>query len=140
MIVFDLQCDAAHRFEAWFEKAGECDTQLAAGEIACPVCGTRALRKMPSAAFIATRGDITSSIPSGRELTPTVTTQPAPSTDDADYEDVGHRFPEEARRIHYRETEARGIRGTATLGEFLELCEEGVPVAPIPGLPKEKLN
>jgi hypothetical protein len=122
VIVYRLACAAEHHFEGWFASAEACEQQALAGQIRCPVCDSQSILKLPSAPYVQTSG---------------AASPPTPPVDEArvramvrseaaalvrkhlleNTEDVGRKFPEVARRIHYREEEARNIRGRATPGE-----------------------
>lgn len=123
MIVYQLACGREHFFEGWFASADACERQAADGQLECPVCASPDVRKLPSAPHVHTSGEAASrSQPRARvlgELRKYIV---------ANTEDVGRRFAEIARRIHYREEEARGIRGQVTREEAVELHEEGVEV------------
>jgi hypothetical protein len=152
MKVFNLSCEHDHRFEGWFGSAGDFDVQLQDGLLECPVCGSRDIRKLPSAPRLNLSGAgaaPASAQPSAGEA-PAVPAQ-AQLQDMMkrvarflmqNTEDVGDRFAEEARRIHYRESPERGIRGIATRDEASELREEGIDVfsLPIPVRTKEPLQ
>jgi len=155
MIVLDLQCAVGHRFEAWFGSAADYQTQSEQGRVACPLCGNTTVHKLPSAPrlnLLAPRSphsDTTaptadSATPEQSAPTPAVRTA-AQTPDDLLHaawlalsrhamehsEDVGPRFAEEARRIHYGESDERSIRGQTTAREAHELQEEGIEVLPI---------
>lgn len=148
MIVFDLLCKTGHRFEGWFASGEDFAAQQSRGMVACPSCGTREVERVPSAIRFA----------SGTPETP----KPAKRPDDTQgkdpfaiaqmlysrmldelltkSEDVGDAFPEEARRIYYKEAPARSIRGQASAHEHEELVEEGVPVLRLPVPPSGRMN
>lgn len=138
MKVLNLQCSREHSFEGWFSSEDDFQVQLARGQVECPLCEDRAIRKMLS----APRLNLGASQPSASQE---VMTSPQASLQAAwmkavrevmaHTEDVGDRFPEEARRIHYGESEGRGIRGQATTKETEALLEEGISVMPLP-IPK----
>ena len=149
MIIYDLLCDEQHRFEGWFKNADEFQQQLQTGLVSCPVCGSEHVQKVPSASHIGTGHDQKDAEPA----------TPAQQQDTAEtnqarvmqllhdyvnknYDDVGSRFAEEAKKIHYGETEARNIRGLATASEVKELKEEGITAVALPPAPydKDKLN
>lgn len=158
MIVFELLCSKRHRFEGWFASADAFDRQSAQGQVACPVCASAEVRKVPSAKFNRPRAR---TVPVEANGSPKAQQQPgnasgsavAPSDEGArmksmtlaafiDHvlttsEDVGTRFAEEARRIHYGEAARRSIRGQASREETEDLLEEGVPVVPLPIPPKD---
>ena len=136
MIVYDVKCAKSHVFEGWFRDSTAFDEQAAAGEVVCPVCGESEVSKAPMAPAIGrvregecatpyTQPEVMSKL---REIRDAV---------EKNSEHVGSAFPEEARKIHYGETEARNIHGDATLDEAKALKEEGVPVAMIPWLPRQ---
>lgn len=154
MKVFDLACEHDHRFEGWFASTQAFDEQLARGLVECPVCASRTVRRMPS----APRLNLSSAAGPRPE-----TVQPAPGTVAAamptpqqlqalwmkmarhlaeNTEDVGERFADEARRIHYNEAPERGIRGLATREQRAELEDEGIDVFafPLPAAAKEPLQ
>ncbi len=137
MKVLNLQCSQHHSFEGWFASEDDFQGQLAGGLVECPLCEDRTIRKMLS----APRLNLGASAPASREVMtgPDATLQAAWMQAVrqvlASTEDVGERFPEEARRIHYGESEGRGIRGQATAKETEALLEEGISVMPLP-IPK----
>jgi len=141
MIVFELQCVANHRFEGWFTSSEEFEAQFTSSEISCPVCGATELRRLPSAAHLSTgsRTDQAITRPDS-QLNAEEALKKLVQYVREKYEDVGEAFPEEARRIHYGESDARNIRGVATVKDFAELVEEGVAVVPLSGADREKLN
>ncbi len=131
MIKYDLKCEQDHRFEAWFRNSAGFDEQKAAGEITCPECGTAKVEK----ALMAPRlpGKANSKLPAAlrREL---IKLRKSVERD-CDY--VGPEFAEEARKIHYGESEARSIYGETSSEDAKALSEEGVAFAHIPWVPKE---
>lgn len=131
MIVLDLCCDQDHHFEAWFASGEAFENQLAAGLVTCPHCASHDVRRLPSAPYVQTSSH--SSPPT--TMTPTDVAArviDALRSAAAKSEDVGERFAEEARRIHYGESEERAIRGKADRAEMIELIDEGIPVLPVP--------
>jgi hypothetical protein len=137
MKVLDLQCSAHHQFEGWFASEDDFQGQLGRGLVECPMCGDQAIAKKPS----APRLNLGAAAPARQE----VMTAPDAKLQAAwlkmvrhvmaNTEDVGERFAEEARKIHYGESEERGIRGQATPEQTQALLEEGVEVLPLP-IPK----
>ncbi len=138
MIIIDLCCSQDHRFEGWFGSAEAFNDQHAKGQVACPTCGATTVQRLPSAPYVRT-GDDARPAPA-----PTETRAPELSPESIasviallrnigkTAEDVGGRFPEEARRIHYGESEARSIRGAASRKEASELLDEGIMILPLP--------
>lgn len=135
MILFNLKCAKNHEFEAWFRDGDTFDAQAAAKKISCPLCGSRKVAKAPMAPRIAKRGGKKSELAEKqaavlqelRELRKKV---------EANFDYVGDRFAEEARRIHYGEVDARGIYGETSDEEARALNEEGIDFVRIPWLPR----
>ena len=146
MRVFDLRCGAQHVFEGWFGSEGDFVAQAANAMIGCPLCGDTDVQRLPSAPRLNL------SAVGRAEAAPPAPTAPAAAVDApvAEHrlqqarwmralrevvertEDVGERFPEEARRIHYGEAEARGIRGRASREQAEALADEGIEVMALP--------
>ncbi|OUM01224.1 DUF1178 family protein [Variovorax sp. JS1663] len=134
MKVLNLQCAHGHGFEGWFASNGDFDTQLAGGLVACPMCGDTAITKL----LTAPRLNLGNAKPPAEATAPAA---PDAHTDSPEArwmravrevmdktEDVGTRFADEARKMHYGEAEERGIRGQATREEARDLAEEGISV------------
>jgi len=143
MKVLNLRCAHGHGFEGWFGSDDEFLDQNGRGAIECPMCSDRVVTRLPSAPRLNLSG--------AREATPAAAPQPADLQAAwlaaarqliAQTEDVGERFPDEARRIHYGEIEQRGIRGQATPEQREALREEGIEVMalPMPAALKEPLQ
>lgn len=143
MILYTLICDNEHRFEAWFRDSAAYDTQAARKRVLCPQCQSASVSKAPMAPAIA-KGSGTPEPPpvsakthmSGHDpkLAEMLAKVRAHVEENFDY--VGEKFPEEVRRIHYGETEERGIYGEASAEEAKSLIDEGIPVAPLPTVPR----
>ena len=135
MIKYKLCCDSDHEFEGWFRDSADFDTQAQSGLIECPVCGSAEVRKAIMAPAVARRGGSRGERFSDvkRDIGKAVERARAYVEKNFDY--VGDRFPEEARKIHYGEVAERGIYGEATGKEVRDLVNEGVPVAPAPPAP-----
>ncbi len=147
MILYELVCSAEHRFEAWFRDSAAFDKQRKARIVSCPLCGDAKVRKAimaPALTRSKQRGEgVTPASPQPTEdsgadrqhLLAEVVAQLREHVEkNCDY--VGDSFPEEARRIHYGEVEARGIYGEASEAEAQDLKEEGVAVGRLPFMPK----
>ncbi len=131
MIVYALQCSEGHGFEGWFHSSTAFDEQEAGCKLVCPVCDTHAVTKAPMAPALKGAPAERSSVPEEiRKMRRFMTGLRKYVEQNADY--VGPKFPEEARKIHYGETEERQIYGEASLKEAKELIDEGVDVAPLP--------
>lgn len=165
MKVLNLQCSRQHSFEGWFGSEDDFQDQLARSLIECPLCADKQIQKMPSAprlnlgahqpaqAASEKNGAKSPSSASGT-MAPLDKAEPTlpeglPAAAQAAFlqalrqvvkntEDVGARFADEARRIHYGEADARSIRGQASVRETVELLEEGIEVMPLPMLPALK--
>ncbi|MBU0751070.1 MAG: DUF1178 family protein [Gammaproteobacteria bacterium] len=129
MIVLDLVCGNGHPFEGWLATTPAFDEQVSKGLVGCPHCGNPVIQRVPSGLHLK------SAKAAGKE--PVASAMPAQSMADimarlyAKADDVGDRFPEEARRIHHHEVPLRTIRGEASIQEALELLEEGIAVLPV---------
>lgn len=134
MIKYQLRCAADHEFEGWFRDSADFDAQAGEGFIECPACGSADVRKAVMAPAIARRSNARSDA-IRRDIVQAMTRARDYVEKNFDY--VGEKFPEEARKIHYGETEERGIYGEATGRQVKELVDEGVSVAPMPGPAKK---
>lgn len=139
MKVLNLHCGQGHVFEGWFAGEDDFQAQLGQGLLECPMCGTHEVRK----ALSAPRLNLGARAPASP-----LSNQAAPASAPgaalqaawlsaarrimAESEDVGARFAEEARRMHYGEASQRAIRGQASLEETAQLLDEGIPVVPLP--------
>lgn len=170
--VLDLQCGQQHGFEGWFASEDDFQSQLTRGLVECPMCADKAIIKMLSAPRLNFGGHREPTEPApwpdkprpsggagtlpGLPLTTvSETTEIAsPSFEEqavflkalrhvlAHTEDVGDRFANQARAMHYGDAEPRSIRGQATQQEAVELIEEGIDVMalPMPAALKETLQ
>ena len=136
MKVLNLRCALDHRFEGWFSSDADFVSQGERGLVSCPMCEDKAITRLPSAprlnvstqrgeALPPSEGDIAQARAQGQWLR-------AVREVISRTEDVGHRFPEEARRIHYGEAKERGIRGHASTEDADALREEGIEVVSMP--------
>ncbi|KVO44017.1 hypothetical protein WM34_22565 [Burkholderia ubonensis] len=140
MKVLDLQCPHGHRFEGWFASADEFEAQLSRKLVECPVCGVTEVSRMPSAPRLNLSGATQAKPADPRALQAQVMRALRDVLEKT--ENVGERFAEEARRIHYNEAPVRSIRGVTTPEDAQALVEEGIDVMPlpIPGALKETLQ
>ena len=150
MKVLDLRCAHGHGFEGWFASNEAFDSQLASGLVECPVCGDTAIVKLLSAPRLnlgnakapeaVAPAAVAPNAPA--DLSPEARWMRAVREVLAKTEDVGERFADEARKMHYGETRERGIRGQATPEQTEALLDEGIPVMalPIPAALKETLQ
>lgn len=130
MILFDLRCTEGHEFEAWFRDSGAYDEQVGAGDVACPICGSHEVTKALMAPALASR-------PKAKQVAQVMgMVREVQDHIEKNFDHVGNRFAEEARKIHYGDTEKRSIYGEATKAEAKELKDEGIKVGQIPWLPR----
>lgn len=146
MIVLNLRCNNSHRFEGWFASNDSFLRQSTDGQVTCPICGDHEIKRLPSNPKIrrASSNAPAKSNEAG--------TKAEASVDQMgsmlalmrhileESEDVGERFPEEARRIHYDEAPRRTIRGLATPEDSAELEEEGIMVVSLPIPPTRDMH
>ena len=140
MIRYSLSCDNAHGFEGWFSEGADFERQVASGLLTCPVCGSASISKTLMAPSVSTarRKEEKQAIVTDLARQEAIAKiKEAVASIKANAEDVGEKFPEEARKIHYGETDARGIIGQASFAEVRDLLEEGIEIAPIPVLPED---
>ncbi|WP_368518038.1 DUF1178 family protein [Rhizobium sp.] len=140
MIRYSLTCDNAHEFEGWFSESADFDRQVASGFLTCPVCNSAAISKQlmaPSVSTARKKDDMQTLAMDTARKQAMAKLKEAIDTIKANAEDVGTKFPEEARKIHYGEADARGIIGKATPDEAQALVEEGIEIAAIPVLPDD---
>ena len=141
--VFNLGCDQQHCFEGWFSSGEDFDSQKQHGLLTCPVCGSSSVDKLPSAPYIGGNAAADIAPTQANSTAPVAAAMPTPAQMQAMFlrmarevaastEDVGERFAEEARRIHYKEAPERGIRGVASKDEAEALADEGITVVPLP--------
>lgn len=159
MIVYDLKCRKDHVFEAWFPDSASFAAQAEAGKVICPVCGSKKVTKAlmapavlkggREAAAVSRRDDRPASSPQPEEIPAAALADSEKAGElrrllrdlrdhvekNCDY--VGGQFAEEARKIHYGETDPRGIYGETSEEEARELHDEGIEVARVPWLPRE---
>lgn len=146
MILFSLLCAGDHEFEGWFKSNAGFDEQATSGQIACPICGDTGVRKAMMAPAVARSGSLVPAIPTPPATVPERGSMPPAMMRqmllkvrehvEKNFDHVGDRFAEEARRIHHGESEQRDIWGRATAAEARELNDEGIAVRPLPELPK----
>ena len=143
MIIFELCCAHGHRFEGWFASGEEFARQQERSLVTCPLCDDARIERLPSARVSVPKGAARDNAPPAQASEERDTADNAALGLPADAiatlreivrntENVGRRFPEEARKIHYRETPPRAIRGQASRDEAQALSEEGIEFASLP--------
>ncbi len=145
MIRYDLICESEHPFDGWFRDSQAFDEQKQAGQVVCPACGSVKVEKQlmtPGVPAKANSKDENKQTmvagpqsEAQKQLVETMRKLRDHVVKNAD--DVGDKFAEEARRIHFRETEERSIYGKASLDEAKSLIDEGIEIAPLPRLPED---
>ena len=154
MIVYDLICDAGHRFEGWFGSSSDYAEQRERGLVSCPHCGSGDVGKAPMAPAVPAKSNTRPETPLADRQQ--VSSQPMPpevqqalaKLAEAQAKAlkqstwVGDKFAEVSRKMHYGEADEKPIHGQASLEEAKGLIEEGIPVAPLPFpvAPPDKLN
>ena len=157
MIRYNLRCDRGHAFESWFQSSSAYESQEKRKLVSCPACGSVKVERAIMAPQIVSKKNKDSA---------NVTPSPAASTEVAapastplmmaqerelraklkelrdnivkNADNVGERFPNEARKMHYGDIEHRPIYGEASPDEARSLIEEGVEVSPLPVLPDDR--
>ena len=147
MIKYALACEQAHEFESWFPSSDAFETQRKRGFVTCPFCNSAKVEKQIMAPAIA-RTDKPPKVPAPEAQLVAVLSERERELRAAlralrehvmkNAEDVGKGFVEEARRMHYGETEERSIYGEADLAEAKALLEEGIDVLPLPVVPDDR--
>lgn len=160
MIKYALICDKKHTFETWFANSSAYDKQVKRKLVACPICDSTKVEKALMAPRLNARGNKRKSTSASAE---SVAAMPVPIQETApvaivspqekefrkklkelrdhlvkNSDNVGSKFPEEARKMHYGETKHRSIYGEASPEEARELIEEGVELLPLPILPGDR--
>ena len=157
MIRYALACDKGHGFDSWFADSSAFDKQAKRGLVTCPHCGSAKVEKaimaprisgarkrgaasqaaeVAPAAPLADKAPVAMISPQEQEFRAKLKELREHIVKNAD--DVGQKFPEEARKMHYGETEHRSIYGVASPDDAKELAEEGIEFMPVPILPDER--
>ena len=144
--VLDLQCASGHTFEGWFASEDDFQSQHARAMVQCPLCGTPDIVKKLSEPRLSLSGAQAPTTSRALASTPATLDVATPAPTDtslaaawmavarhviANTTDVGNRFAEEARKMHYGETKERSIRGKTTPDEAMALLDEGIEVMPL---------
>ena len=145
MIHYDLICEKGHEFDGWFSDSSAFDKQALHGMVNCTVCGTGEIQKQLMAPGIPARSNTraaASQVMTAGPLDPRAAVMMQMMREhrkhvEATSENVGDKFVDEARKIHYNESEKRGIHGLATPDDAKALVEEGIEIFPVPVLPED---
>lgn len=157
MIRYSLKCARAHEFDSWFQSAAAFDSLSKASLIECPICGERGIEKLLMAPAIRSgirsgREAVTNETTSSPDTLPTPPNLSQPASDveaaltslraelEANSEYVGDGFADEARKMHSGEAPERAIHGETQISEARKLLGEGVPILPLPFMPKRRTN
>jgi len=157
VILYSLVCHKGHDFESWFASSAAYDKQVKRGLVSCPLCGSAKVEKAIMAPRLARKDKSTSIIAPAEESAPAPAQAPTPvamiSPQEKEFraklkelrdhltanaDNVGKKFPEEARKMHYGEIEHRSIFGEASPQDAKDLHEEGIEFHPLPVLPDER--
>lgn len=151
MIRYALRCECGHSFESWFQSSSAYESQRKRHLVTCPVCDSAKVEKAimaPRLAAKSTKAVAEPVAPNPETASPLMMSPEAQEIAtklrelrahvENNAENVGRRFPNEARKIHYGDSEHRAIYGQATADETRSLLEEGVEVMPLPLLPDER--
>ena len=145
MIRYALACEAGHRFETWFRDSSAFDAQVGHGLVACPTCRSTVVAKTIMAPAVVS-GRAIAAPPVAAELPKLLDERQLAARSLvkayrdkvlAEGEDVGTRFPEEARRMHDGDIPTKSIYGEASREEAVSLLQDGILVLPLPALPEE---
>ena len=160
MIRYNLRCEKGHAFESWFQSSSAYDSQVKRKLVTCPICGSAKVEKAIMAPRIVGKKGRGPATPPPEPAAATATPEAAPSGPTSlmmaqerelraklkelrdhivkNADNVGERFPNEARKMHYGDIEHRPIYGEASPDEARALIEEGVEVSPLPVLPEDR--
>jgi hypothetical protein len=155
MIRYSLRCERGHAFESWFQCSSAYDSQVKRKLVTCPACGSAKVEKAIMAPQIVSKKGRDSAAPAPAASTDVTAPASTPLMMAQERElraklrelrdhivknadNVGERFPNEARKMHYGDIEHRPIYGEASPDEARSLIEEGVEVSPLPVLPEDR--
>jgi hypothetical protein len=155
MIRYSLHCERGHAFESWFQSSSAYDSQIKRKLVTCPACGSAKVEKAIMAPQIVSRKGRDSAAPAPAASTDVTASGSTPLMMAQERElraklkelrdhivknadNVGERFPNEARKMHYGDIEHRPIYGEASPDEARALIDEGVEVSPLPVLPDDR--
>jgi hypothetical protein len=155
MIRYNLRCEGDHAFDSWFQSSSAYDSQVRRKLVTCPVCGSAKVEKAIMAPQIVSKKGREKPLPAAAAPADVTATESTPLLMAQERElraklkelrdhivknadNVGERFPNEARKMHYGDIEHRPIYGEASLEEAKALIEEGVEVSPLPVLPDDR--
>ncbi len=138
MIHYNLTCASGHEFDSWFKSSEAFDGLVAAARVSCPVCGSTEVSKALMAPAVAVSGEARDLGAPASEVEQALAALRRQVEENSEY--VGLNFAAEARKMHDGDLPTRSIYGEAKLEEAKQLIEDGVPVAPLPFMPRRKTN
>ena len=146
MIRYTLTCDQKHQFESWFQSSAAFDSLADSGHLSCTICGSKHVKRALMAPSVPTKGNKKNRIENETpdlskpqsDVETAMTKMRKDVEDNSDY--VGMKFADEARKMHDGDAPERAIYGEAKLDDAKKLIEDGIPVAPLPFMPKRKTN
>jgi len=138
MIRYTLTCENDHHFESWFQSSGAYDALEKAGHLSCAVCGSGMVSRALMAPSVPAKGNKADLSPPASDAEQALSKMRKDIEENSDY--VGQSFAQEARKMHDGEAPERPIYGEAKLDDAKKLIDDGVPVAPLPFMPKRKTN
>lgn len=138
MIRYTLVCDQEHQFDSWFQSSQGYDALARAGHVSCAICGSSDVKRAMMAPSVRPKSSKPDLKSPHSDVETAVTQMRKDVEDNSEY--VGVSFAQEARKMHDDEAPERAIYGEAKLEDAKKLIEDGVPVAPLPFLPKRKAN
>ncbi len=138
MIRYTLICDQDHQFESWFQSSEAFDALAKAGHLACAVCASTTVSRALMAPSVPAKGNKTDLSAPMSDAEESMTKLRKEVEDKSDY--VGKNFADEARKMHLGDAPERAIWGETKLDDAKKLIDDGVPVMPLPFVPKRKTN
>jgi hypothetical protein len=138
LIRYTLSCDKDHRFDSWFQSSNAFDALALGGHLSCAVCGSVAVTRAMMSPSVPAKGRASDLKTSTSDAEKALTKLRKHVEDNSDY--VGPSFADEARKMHDGDAPERAIWGEANFADAKKLIEDGIPVAPLPFMPKRKTN
>lgn len=133
MIKYALKCTDGHSFESWFQNGDAFDRLVELGQLTCAICGSPKVEKAIMAPRVGAKSNSLPENPLSKPATPAEQKlQELRREFEANSEDVGDKFVQEVRDMHYGDTPQRSVHGQARIADAKELWDEGIPVAPLP--------
>ena len=138
MIKYNLKCDDGHQFDSWFANSDTFDTLSTSGHLTCAICGSTDVTRSLSTPSVSVSKGKSPDVPSPEQVEQALTKMREDVEKNST--DVGKNFATEARSMHLGDTPEKAIHGVANADEAKSLIEDGVPVVPLPFIPKRNTN